>query len=784
MRPETIAFLGKGGIGKSTLSANISAICASQGKAVLHVGCDPKRDSTALLLERSEVRPVLSQEGGALSVASAREFVVRSRLGIDCIEAGGPEPGVGCGGRAIGKTIDILERHRLIETGGYDLVVFDILGDVVCGGFAAPLRRGFGRKVVIVASEEMMSLYAANNVARAVRGYASNGVALCGLVANLRDPDADTAPIAAFARTLGTQVLGVLRRDAAFRKGELLGRCLTEFAPTSPSLAALKTVTARVLALDPAKVRPPEPLTEEDFYEAARNRFSSPVRRRRQIPPSPTLHRSRPAEEPVQALEKVSSRVLFPETGRVEGGQDLIPSLAPTERSGRGSAPEFTRWMMWQWGVPDQWRQFFADAELALSSAKPRLKNTVYVIHKELECFYVEARADDGAAAYFNHAWPDHGVAVLPLPLELRGLGSRQVVPGIKDSEIVLGGVRKLEAALESMLQDLGKTELVVFLHACSSVVTGDDLAPAVERFCEKARVPTVYPDRNADQHTDVLATVFRFLAKKGGSRKRRRRPRSVNLVGFPRNRALEELTGMLSATGIEVNAVLLPEFDQESVRRFPEAELQILTPHIAFEGFYSDVLAKTGIPSLRPAPPYGLTGTRLWLLEIAGRFGLEKEARAVLEERWQGLAPRWGELSAKARGTSLGFVADAERLKKLRDPAWSSGIPLASCLKEMGFGLEWLLWCGCGGGKACPGRGARGVTRFHDEESLGQLLTASASPAFYSDLSFDSRLTRTGKAQFSLPFFEPGLEGGVRTLERLLGAARLPFYREFSAYL
>ncbi|MBI5240706.1 MAG: AAA family ATPase [Elusimicrobia bacterium] len=758
---ERIAFLGKGGIGKSTLSANISALYARQGRRVLHVGCDPKRDSTALLLEPSRVRPVLSQEGDSLAVAAARDFVVRSRLGMDCIEAGGPQPGIGCAGRAIGKTIDVLEAQGLVARGGYDVVLFDILGDVVCGGFAAPLRRGFAQKVVIVVSEEMMSLYAANNIAWAVRNHAENGVALCGLLANLRDPGADLEPVERFARRIGTTVLGVLRRDPAFREGELLGRCLVETHPRGKSLAALDRVARRLLALDPASCPLPAPMGDEEFHETSRARFRGP----RRPAPAAAPAAPPPSQEPAPAAARLPAAPLE--------GKDLIPSLEPAE--GEPRVPPYTRWMMWNWGVKDQWREFFADAELALHSGKPLMRNVAYVIHKELECFFVEARSDDGAASFFSHAWPRHCSVTLPLPMELRALGCRQVITEIRDSEIVLGGNRKLEAALDRLARDSGDLSLVVFLHSCPSVITGDNLAPVIERFRRKTGLPVIFPDRNADQHTDVLAAVFDWALRGRRAARRRRSAPSVNLVGFPRDRALEELTGILRETGIEVNASLLPEFDVESVRRYPRAGLQVLKPHSAYETFYAERLDRLGIPALRPESPYGIAGTRRWLGEIARFFGLEARLEKVWQRRWALRRGAWEELRAQARGRSLGFVCDAARLRKLRESRWSAGIPLGPTIREMGFGLEWLLWCG---GKDCRSHGAPG-RRFHGPEELGARLRESPARAFYSDLACDTRLSRAGQAQFSLAFFEPGLDGALRSLERLLGACRLPFFRE-----
>ncbi|MEI8259232.1 MAG: AAA family ATPase, partial [Deltaproteobacteria bacterium] len=167
---ERIVFFGKGGIGKSTTSTNVSASLAAMGQRVLHVGCDPKHDSTVALLGGQLLEPVVDKIQSTEGI-TPEDIVTRSALGIDCVEAGGPEAGVGCGGRGITRMMEIFNAAQLLTSNRYDVSVYDVLGDVVCGGFAAPLRKGIGEKVIIVASEEVMAMYAANNIAKAVCHY-------------------------------------------------------------------------------------------------------------------------------------------------------------------------------------------------------------------------------------------------------------------------------------------------------------------------------------------------------------------------------------------------------------------------------------------------------------------------------------------------------------------------------------------------------------------------------------------------------------------------------------
>jgi nitrogenase iron protein NifH len=272
-RIEKIVFLGKGGIGKSTILSNLSTIYAQLGRRVLFVGCDPKRDATMLLTSRIDIPTVVDQLILRNEVR-AQDVLLRGRSGIDCIEAGGPEPGVGCAGRGIARMLEFFKETDLFAERRYDIVLFDLLGDIVCGGFATPLRRGFGQKVFIVVSDELMSLYAANNIARAVLNCAPNGVVLGGLVVNLKDASADEKMIARFARLLGTKVVATFHRDPLLRKAEFKRLTIAEYAPRSATTATLRRLARAILRIDPRKLRPPTPLDDRSFYGLSRSGFA------------------------------------------------------------------------------------------------------------------------------------------------------------------------------------------------------------------------------------------------------------------------------------------------------------------------------------------------------------------------------------------------------------------------------------------------------------------------------------------------------------------------------
>ncbi len=268
---EKIAFYGKGGIGKSTVSTNVTAVLARSGKQVLHVGCDPKHDSSMPFLEPASVRTVIDTifevRAGELT---PEHIVLPGRLGVHCVESGGPEPGVGCGGRGVSRMFELLDELGILDETRYDAAVFDVLGDVVCGGFAAPLRRGFARKVVIVSSEEIMSYYAANNICKAVGHYRDNGVALLGIVFNLRDNRTRRQELEAFAKSLSTRVLAVLPRERRVRQAEVAGLTLVEHAPRTAMARTLKSLTQTLLHTPPESCAEPTPMDDAAFREFVR----------------------------------------------------------------------------------------------------------------------------------------------------------------------------------------------------------------------------------------------------------------------------------------------------------------------------------------------------------------------------------------------------------------------------------------------------------------------------------------------------------------------------------
>ncbi|MBC2721085.1 nitrogenase iron protein [Desulfosporosinus sp.] len=229
-----IAIYGKGGIGKSTTTQNTVVALAEMGRKVTIVGCDPKADSTRLILHSKAQTTVmdLARERGTVEDLELEDVLVEGYLGVRCSESGGPEPGVGCAGRGVITAINFLEENGAYTT-DTDYVFYDVLGDVVCGGFAMPIRENKAKEIYIVTSGEMMAMYAANNISKGILKYAQTGtVRLGGLICNSRQTDKENELIEALAKALNTQMIHFMPRDNEVQRAEVRKMTVIEYNPT------------------------------------------------------------------------------------------------------------------------------------------------------------------------------------------------------------------------------------------------------------------------------------------------------------------------------------------------------------------------------------------------------------------------------------------------------------------------------------------------------------------------------------------------------------------------
>jgi nitrogenase iron protein NifH len=274
MNMRQIAIYGKGGIGKSTVAANLSMALKEKGLKVMQVGCDPKRDSTRILAGGRLIPTVLEIYREKLRLGkgeydiSLEDIVFKTHSGVYCVESGGPEPGVGCAGRGVLTALQILKDLKAFENYEIDVAVYDVLGDVVCGGFAMPIRQGYAREIYLICSGGFMSIYAANNIARAVQRLARRGdTGLSGIICNSNGAEKlEMEFLPEFARRLGSKFIQFVPCSSVIQACETEGRTVLEHSPKSEEAEIFRELARKVMENDSRVI--PTPVEELSELEA------------------------------------------------------------------------------------------------------------------------------------------------------------------------------------------------------------------------------------------------------------------------------------------------------------------------------------------------------------------------------------------------------------------------------------------------------------------------------------------------------------------------------------
>ncbi len=452
----------------------------------------------------------------------------------------------------------------------------------------------------------------------------------------------------------------------------------------------------------------------------------------------------------------------------------------------------FNRSVVKTWSDDAAWHEFFADKEQERNFHHALRGHIVMVEHGDLECHYSTQPVGDGTIGFFNYS----SAHVQPL----QSIQNRRemaldepvyMISDVQEKDVIRGAIPKLKALLDTITKRKEPPELVIARGTCTTVVIGDDMRGAVAKFTEETGIPAVFLGHLEDGDVDPFQAVFELLKDSWTEVDPALGKGRINLVGYPLADPRSDLRQMVERLGLQVNTSIIPDVDLQEMRHYTAAEVSVFFDSALYDASYRRVLADAPVPEIRPSAPCAPAGCRRWLEAIAEATGRQEQVAQVWESAWCQHATDWEALRSQVEGYQLGFVVDAARLEGLLHPETLTGVPIVRALQEMGFGIE-ILCLGTD-----PADFAEAIAAFDETASRPTILRCYATPeeleaslrdsesvAFYSEYFFDKRLSRTGKAQFSVADFQLGLEGSLTTLRNLLRICRLPFYRVYGSYL
>lgn len=627
-----IAVYGKGGIGKSTLSANLSAALALSGKRVLQVGCDPKHDSTRQLLRGKRLSTVLDY----MRVTNPLEYRLSDILaegfaGVGCVEAGGPKPGVGCAGRGIISTFELLDKFRLKEK--YDITIYDVLGDVVCGGFAVPIRREYADTILIVTSGEFMALYAANNILRGIRNYDGEAKRVAGILYNRRNVTDEDGRVVRFARAVGLPICAMIPRSDAFARAERENITVMELN-ADHAVSHIFTQLAQRLLNGP-ELFEASPLTDEELEEVVLGRAS--FRAAIGSLPDEPLNTSSIHIQPHEAAIELSNTNRYMSKNLIRG------------------------------------EPLYGCAFNGAMSTAAHLRDAVILAHAPKSCTYItwQSLSSTGRRAFFERG------TLLPV-----SLAPNLECTELSEPEIIFGGIEKLEEKLRAVMTR--QPRAVVVVSACPAGIIGDDISRVESLSKPDMPVVAIKADGNmAGDYLQGMLMSYLTLARRLIRRDVPVLPNTVNIV-FEKivvsntNENFQVISGYLARLGIRVNCRFVCETTVDALEGFCSAPLNLLA-----YGDYTGQLLRDfftreyGSVFYDRAFPVGFDDTAAWLRGVAEFFGRPKDAEVIISENEKRYAAEVSALRPELAGKKLMVITYNHELDWILKTALDVGMEI-----------------------------------------------------------------------------------------------------------
>ena len=640
---KEIAVYGKGGIGKSTLTSNLSAALAKAGKRVLQIGCDPKHDSTRLLMHGERITTVLDYiRDTAMLDQKPDDILFNGFSGTGCIEAGGPKPGVGCAGRGIITAFELLDRFHIKDN--YDTVMYDVLGDVVCGGFAVPIRREYANEIFVVTSGEYMSIYAANNILRGIANYDTDTPRIAGIIYNSRNVVGEKERVQKFADAAGLPIFAEVPRSEVFAECERSNMTAVEMVESENASEQMKEIAAIFTGIADRIVRGvphymAAPLTDDELEELILG----------SVPESTSGSTGKSAD----IVGTAEATAHGGANSNVISGTDPAPLSKNVIRNEPLHGCAF-------------------NGAVCMSI---HINDAVVLMHAPKSCAYIswQTVSSTGRRALYERG------SLLPSSL-LPGLEGTDMT----ESDMVFGGTDKLTERVSEITNRKTPPKALIVISACPSGIIGDDIDRVKALSTENCKVITVKTDGNlTGDYLQGMLMAYTELARQIVDPDVKPEPDTVNVVfekvvikNAETNFAV--IKSFLDRMGIRVNCRFLYNTSYESVRRFCSAALNLLAYKDYTGSILEDFFTKNyGSKFFDMQFPVGYEETEKWIRGVAEYFGKGEQAELIIKENREKYYGRIKEIRPLLEGKKLFIITYNHELDWILRAALDCGMEI-----------------------------------------------------------------------------------------------------------
>ena len=627
---KEIAIYGKGGIGKSTLSSNISAALSMAGKKVLQIGCDPKHDSTRLLMGGKRITTVLDYIKCVNPTGyKTEDILARGFRETGCIEAGGPTPGVGCAGRGIITAFELIDKLHIKEQ--YDTIVYDVLGDVVCGGFAVPIRREYADTVFLVTSGEYMSIYAANNILRGIKNYDGQERRVAGILYNCRNVKNEDERIKAFSEAVGLPVFAKVPRNDIFALAEKKNVTVMEMTEGRNEIAEIfNDIAARILS--GPQLYPAKPLSDEDLEEVILNGKTLPA-----VSKSGSEIRTASGEEDKKDYDGYQSGYLSKNVLRDE---------------------------------PLHGCAFNGAMNMSI-----HIRDAVILAHSPKSCIYLSYQ---GVSSSGRRRLFERGV-ILP-----SSIVPNMVSTEMTEDDMVFGGTEKLLDTVLKIKNRRPRPKAIIVVSSCPAGKIGDDIEKA--KALSEPDFPVIILKADGNLTGDYLQGMlmtYTQLARQIIEPAAAVCENTVNVifekvVSKNTESNFNTMSRYLSRMGVRVNCRFLCNTDFDSLKNFCSAPLNLLAykdyTGIILEDFFKK---EYGSKFYEDSFPVGFAETESWLKGVGKFFGKEREAEEITEQNRRIYRERIGNVRKSLAGKKLMVVTYNHDLDWILKTAMDAGMDI-----------------------------------------------------------------------------------------------------------